>query len=163
MIRNLLSHPLLSLAARLFLGFLFVAAAIDKIALPDEFAKNVANYHIPPFELTNIVALTLPWIELVAGLLMVFGVRVKASSVVIGGMLVLFIILIASAMIRGYNIACGCFSQSASATAELTTVGWKKIFEDIGLLVLSIYLFYFPNSNFSLENLNITRAEYIEA
>lgn len=154
--KNILAHPLLSLAVRLFLGFLFIAAAIDKIAQPDEFAKNVANYHIPPFALTNIVALTLPWIEFAAGLLMIFGIRVKANSFLISIMLMMFIILIASAMLRGFNIQCGCFSQGGAGASEASTVGWKKIFEDIGLLVLSVYLFFFPTSSFSLENLNST-------
>lgn len=160
--KNILSHPLLSLTVRLFLGFLFIAAAIDKIALPDEFAKNVANYHIPPFALTNFVALTLPWIEFAAGLLMIFGIRVKANSLVISLMLIMFVILIASAMIRGFNIQCGCFSQGGAAATEASTVGWKKIFEDMGLLVLSVYLFFFPASFLSLENLNTSvRTEQI--
>ena len=149
--KNFLANPYLSLLIRLFIGFMFIAAAVDKIAQPQEFAKNVANYHIPPFALTNLVALTLPWIEFVTGLLFVLGVRVKAASVLTSGMLIMFIILIASAMIRGFNISCGCFSQSGAAAAEVSTVGWKKIFEDIGLLLCSLYLTYFPHSVLSLE------------
>ncbi|MFN5309641.1 MAG: MauE/DoxX family redox-associated membrane protein [Candidatus Kapaibacterium sp.] len=149
--KDILANPYLSLLIRLFIGFLFIAAAVDKIAQPAEFAKNVANYHIPPYSLTNIVALTLPWLEFVVGLLLLFGVRVKAASILTSGMLIMFIILIASAMIRGFNISCGCFSQSDAAVAEVSTVGWKKIFEDIGLLLCSIYLTYFPQSALSLE------------
>jgi putative oxidoreductase len=149
--KDILANPYLSLLIRLFIGFLFIAAAVDKIAQPAEFAKNVANYHIPPYSLTNIVALTLPWLEFVVGLLLLFGVRVKAASILTSGMLIMFIILIASAMIRGFNISCGCFSQSGAAAAEVSTVGWKKIFEDIGLLLCSIYLTYFPQSALSLE------------
>lgn len=149
--KDILANPYLSLLIRLFIGFLFIAAAVDKIAQPAEFAKNVANYHIPPYSLTNIVALTLPWLEFVVGLLLVLGVRVKAASILTSGMLIMFIILIASAMIRGFNISCGCFSQSGAAAAEVSTVGWKKIFEDIGLLLCSLYLTYFPQSALSLE------------
>lgn len=77
--KDILANPYLSLLIRLFIGFLFIAAAVDKIAQPAEFAKNVANYHIPPYSLTNIVALTLPWLEFVVGLLLLLGVRVKAD------------------------------------------------------------------------------------
>ena len=56
------------LIARLILGGVFIYASLDKIAHPAEFAKAIGNYHVVPFGLENLMALALPWLELIAGI-----------------------------------------------------------------------------------------------
>ena len=51
---------------RIVLGGVFIYASIDKIMHPEEFAKAIGNYHVLPFGLENLLALTLPWLELIA-------------------------------------------------------------------------------------------------
>ena len=57
----------LTLAARLFIGGLFIYASIYKIGDPANFAVSIRNYMIVPPSWSNILALTLPWIEIGAG------------------------------------------------------------------------------------------------
>ncbi len=40
------SDPKLRTLARILIGTIFIAAAIDKIANPDAFAKSINNFHL---------------------------------------------------------------------------------------------------------------------
>jgi uncharacterized membrane protein YphA (DoxX/SURF4 family) len=145
--KKLLNNDYLILASRLFLGFFFVLAAIGKIADPTTFAKEMGNYQIFPFFSLNIFALILPWLELISGMMLIFGIKLKANSIITGGLLIIFIIAVFSAMMRGLNINCGCFSN------KITIVGWNKILENTGLLLLAIALYFTQSRKFSfLEN-----------
>lgn len=144
----LTDNPYAALIARLIIGAVFIFAGIEKIASPEAFAKSIQNYQILPIAIINIMALILPWLELIAGLFLVFGIRIKSSSAIVGGLLVIFIIAILSAMMRGLNIDCGCFSQDGAGTK----VGWGKILENLGMVVLTAYLYFFPNAKLPFEN-----------
>lgn len=137
-----ISDPRLRTLARILIGTIFIAAAIDKIANPDAFAKSINNFHLLPYEALNIPALILPWVELLTGAMLLFKIKEKASTFLISGMLIVFIIAILTAIARGYNIDCGCFGESSpAAAAEVTKVGWEKVLEDARWLVASLFLF----------------------
>jgi len=147
MLNKILNNKYFLFSTRIVLGFVFIFAAISKAAEPEVFAKAIYNYKLLPLFLINILAITLPWVELSAGLLIVFGVSVKENSVILCGMLLVFIIAIAISFARGLNIDCGCFG-----TVGGTKVGIQKIFENIGLLVLGLILIKFDSKLFSISN-----------
>ena len=89
---GLLRHPRVQLLLRLLLGAFFVFASLDKIASPAAFAKIVYQWQVIGPVPSNLVAVTLPWIELVAGLLLIAGVWKRESALVIALMLVVFIV-----------------------------------------------------------------------
>ena len=64
------------LLSRIILGGVFIYASLDKIANPAEFAKAVGNYHVLPFGVENLLALVLPWMELLVGLALILGVLI---------------------------------------------------------------------------------------
>lgn len=131
-------HPVIILAARLVLGSVFVIAGVEKVVNPNAFAKAINNYQMLPFAALNVMALVLPWLEVLTGVFLIFGIRLRASSALIASMLVVFLIAIGSAMVRGLSIECGCYSQGGGGEI----VGWKKVFEDVGLLVLAVQIFW---------------------
>jgi uncharacterized membrane protein YphA (DoxX/SURF4 family) len=131
-------HPVIILAARLVLGSVFVIAGVEKVVNPNAFAKAINNYQMLPFAALNVMALILPWLEVLTGVFLIFGIRLRASSALIASMLVVFLIAIGSAMARGLSIECGCYSQGGGGEI----VGWKKVFEDVGLLVLAVQIFW---------------------
>jgi putative oxidoreductase len=133
------------LAGRIVLAFVFIFAAISKAADPEGFAKAISNYKLFPIFLTNIFAIILPWIELVSGILLLFGIYVKENSVIISGMLFVFIIAISISLARGLDIDCGCFG-----TVEGAKVGIQKILENVGLLILGLILIKFDSKFLSL-------------
>lgn len=134
--QTILFHPVIILAARLVLGSVFVIAGVEKIVNPNAFAKAINNYQMLPYGALNLMALVLPWLEVLAGVFLIFGVRLRASSAVVAAMLVVFLIAIGTAMARGLSIECGCYSQGGGEK-----VGWKKVFEDVALLLLAVQIF----------------------
>jgi len=99
------------------------------------FAQDVVNYHVPPRALANLVAITLPWIELLAGGLLIAGIWKRASAWVITAMMVVFLGAIGWAVAHGYDIRCGCFG-----TVEARKVGVTALAEDFVLLAMSAWL-----------------------
>lgn len=148
--QKLFSPPIstgITTVARLVIGAVFIIAALDKIVDPNAFAKNILNYLIVPNQFINLMALVLPWLELLCGIALVLGLWVRTSAAIAGALLVIFIAAVSSAMIQGLDINCGCFSQKG----EGTKVGWPKVFENIGLTALTVWMVIFPHSFLALE------------
>jgi putative oxidoreductase len=118
--------------AQILLGLLFVYAALAKIVDVPGMAREVHNFHLAPLWSENLVAMTVPWIELVAGLALVLGVRARAGAWVVGGLLLVFTAGVIAAMARGLSFECGCFG-----TANSTRIGWAKLGENVGMIVLA--------------------------
>ncbi|MGE5621043.1 MAG: MauE/DoxX family redox-associated membrane protein [archaeon] len=144
--KNLIANRYLLLTGRLILGAVFIFAGMEKISEPAAFAKAIYDYKLFPEEAINFFAVGIPWIEVVAGLLLVFGILVKENAVILNSLLLMFIILVMISISRGLNIECGCFG-----TASGSRVGWQKIFENLGLMALGIYIMYFENRSLKLE------------
>jgi uncharacterized membrane protein YphA (DoxX/SURF4 family) len=139
------------LILRFVLGGIFLVSAVIKIwdvqvshfhvtqfsHVPDlaTFAQDVTNYHVPPRELANLVAITLPWIELLAGGLLVCGIWKQASALVITAMMIVFLAAIGWALAHGYNIRCGCFGS-----VDARRVGFMALAQDTALLAIAMWL-----------------------
>ena len=136
--RNILSNKYLQQTLKFVLGLVFIIAGIQKIIDPNAFADSIANYRVFPIFTINFFAITVPWIELVSGILLIFNKHVKENSLLLGSLLLIFIVLVFSALIRGLDFECGCFG-----TNDATRVGWMKIFENIGLLFIAVIIFFF--------------------
>jgi uncharacterized membrane protein YphA (DoxX/SURF4 family) len=99
------------------------------------FAADVLNYRVPPRALSNLVAITLPWIEVLAGALLALGIWARPSALVITCLMVVFLLAIGQAVVRGLNINCGCFG-----TVEGRKVGLIALSEDAVLLAMAAWL-----------------------
>jgi uncharacterized membrane protein YphA (DoxX/SURF4 family) len=117
----------------LALGLLLVTAALAKIGDTAALAQQVHNYRLMPVWSENLLALAVPWIELLAGLSLVLGVRPRAGAWVATASLLVFTVAVASAMARGLDFECGCFG-----TADATHVGAVKLVQNLGMLALGL-------------------------
>lgn len=106
---------------------------------PLAFAQVIHHYRLTPPDLINFFAVVFPWMELLAGLLLITGYRVKGSSLLISVLLVFFAIVLTITAIRGINVACGCFSTSTAVKSNLML----RIIEDIGMLLLGLHILLF--------------------
>ena len=97
------------LIARLVLAAVFLMAALPKIQDSVAFAGSIEGFRVIPVLLTAWVALILPWLELVVGFGLLMPQLRRSSALIVSGLLIVFIILHASAWARGLNIDCGCF------------------------------------------------------
>lgn len=97
-----------ALIARAVVGGLFLVSAYGKIIAPAQFAEEIRAYQMLPAISTNVLAYTLPWVELLAGLLLVICVWRKEARSIIAALLVVFTIAKAYTYARGMDIDCGC-------------------------------------------------------
>ncbi len=140
-------HSLVALPARLYLGFVFLYACWHKIADPGAFALDVATYQLLPLGLVNLTALTLPWVELLAGLMAVAGLRVRAAAALMAGMMLIFIAALGWALYLGLDMSCGCF---ASASAH-DPISGLTLLRDLGWLALCLYVLIFDRDALGLD------------
>jgi len=113
---------------RIILGTIFLWASFDKIIDPAQFARSISNYHIVPLGLENSVAIILPWIEFFIGSGLILGIMVDGATMITSFLLVIFNIMISQAIMRGFNIDCGCGLRDGQL------VGVEKILENFVLL-----------------------------
>ena len=127
-------HPTVRRGAQILCGLIFLAAALPKIADLTAFAGSIHNFHLEPLvpiAATNLLAVAIPWIELVAGLALVTGVRPRAGALVYTVLLAAFTAGVVAAMARGLSFECGCFGKAGAAT-----IGVKKLAENLAMLAL---------------------------
>ena len=141
---NMLPNHLLSdyrkwpvLGLRIFLGGVFVWAAWVKIADPQGFAAIIGNYQLLPGPLVNPLAVLLPWIEVLCGVLLIVGAWVDGSLLIVNCLMVVYMAALVSTWIRGTDVNCGCFSVAATEHgADYLT----DIVRDAVLLAIGLWL-----------------------
>jgi uncharacterized membrane protein YphA (DoxX/SURF4 family) len=107
----------LALALRLFLAAIFCYAAWTKLRQPWlVFAMSVDAYRLLPTWAVFAVARSLPWIELVMGLLLLAGLLSKYTAAAATGLLVLFWLAMLRAWSAGAGLDCGCFGVGESVS-----------------------------------------------
>ena len=152
-LRLIFGNPITILIFRIVVGYIFISFGISKIADPALFSKEIANYDFTPLWTLNIISLTLPWVEVIAGILLIFGVALRSNSVLIGLMLVWFIFMVAVAWGRGLDISCGCSSINPMH------VGFEKILENTILLAMCVFIMFFPHNKLTILNPTLKNCE----
>jgi len=139
-----LTHPWLTLRVQIALGIIFVVAAWPKIADPPAFAHMIFNYRILPGSMINLSALTMPWVELLAGLCLILGIWTRAARTIVAVLLIVFMIAIAFNLFRGNAIDCGCFDVSAAGKTHEERIQdmWLVLLRDAGMLLMCAQLWW---------------------
>jgi len=97
---------------RIVLGIIFLWASWDKILDPKGFVKVVDNYAmLPPFGV-KLVALILPWVEIICGIFLISGRYVIGSAFIASALMLIFISAFFINIYRGIDVSCGCFSNT---------------------------------------------------
>ena len=122
-----------AVVVRLGLGCLFLYSSLPKMRQPYDFLSSVYNYELVGPKLGVLIAMMLPWLELLVGVCLVGGIFVGGALLVSIAMGVMFTFVIASALYRGLNISCGCFSTSIAEQ-----VGYTTLIRACGILLFSI-------------------------
>jgi len=127
-------------------------ACFHKIVHPEQFALDVATYQFLPLALINIFAITLPWVELGAGISLVLGWKSRASSLLVSLMMLAFIVALLWALHKGLDMSCGCFASNAVANED--PISMMTVLRDLGWLALALYVMVFDRKPFGLEMLS---------
>ncbi len=147
--RRIIDNDILTLLIRLTVGIIFIYASYYKIIDPQSFAKSIWFYHLVPGKLINIIAIVLPWVELMAGVGLILGVYYKGSVALVNLMTLFFVVALLLSIIRGVSIDCGCFKAAVVTTES----AWETLKFDIGLIILTIYLYISRSKNWMLSQL----------
>jgi putative oxidoreductase len=130
----------LELAARWILGLTFIYASFHKIVSPAEFAKIVYGYDLFPAVFINLIAIIVPFLELVTGLALVIGFYPRSAAIIINTLLLAYIIVVAINFIRGHEFDCGCFASGQSGYVSSTEIALVR---NIIYFVLGIPVIFF--------------------
>lgn len=130
-----MAKKLILFLGRLLASGVFAFAALSK--LPDPTATHLAvyQYRILSWETSELFALLLPWLELVAAAGLWIP-RVALGACTLNAALnLLFLGAIGSALFRDLDISCGCFGASNQLGGLL-----PRLFEDVLLLSVNLML-----------------------
>jgi len=120
----------LALVLRLALAAVFLFAAYSKLRQPWLlFAMAIDAYGLLPQWAVLTLARTLPWCEMVVGLLLLTGFWLRQTAVMASGLLLVFFGVMLRSYVRGLQIDCACFGLGEA-------ISWKTLLRD-GALVLS--------------------------
>jgi uncharacterized membrane protein YphA (DoxX/SURF4 family) len=98
------------IAGRIILAAIFLYAAYAKLREPWMlFAMSINSYKFLPQSMLEISARVLPWVELLLGIFLVVGWKLRWVASVAFALLLTFLIAMIRAKFMNLSIDCGCF------------------------------------------------------
>ncbi len=123
-----------AIAIRIALGAIFIYAGYVKLKDPWElFALAVSSYNLLPLKMVEFVARTLPWAEVVIGLMLIVGFQLRIAATACSLLLLVFFSLIVRAYAKGMEISCGCFGNNEA-------ISWRTLLRDGSMLAGSLLI-----------------------
>src|SRR5579862_520388 len=133
----------LTVLARWYLGGVFIYMGMSKALHPVEFLKLVHQYQLTDSAFVlNFIAASLPWFEVICGLLLIAGIAVRGTALLLVLMLVPFTIVVLRRALAIHTLQsiplcavkfdCGCGNGEE----------WicRKVAENCGLILLAVWL-----------------------
>ncbi|MBN1533235.1 MAG: DoxX family membrane protein [Spirochaetes bacterium] len=141
----------ITLAIRLILGAMFLYSGAVKAMDPEVFGSVVARYNLLPDVLVPYPAMVIPYLELLVGLCLAAGYRIRSASLVSASMMLVFAFAIAVNVARGEAFRCGCFELDRLGIGISETVGAHLVVRDVLLMGLFILLMNVKKHVFSVD------------
>jgi uncharacterized membrane protein YphA (DoxX/SURF4 family) len=143
-------QPWIGLVCRLTLGGVLFVAGYLKVDKLEVSQMAVRSYELLPIPIANFLGQTLPFFEVVIGLLLILGAATRVVAALGGFTMFIFIIAIGQAWARGLNIDCGCFGGGGTVAPGETRY-LQEILRDAGLVAMALFLLRYPVSKFSVD------------
>lgn len=134
--RKLIDNDWLTLLSRLLIGGMYIYAAWYKIIEPADYARSIWYYHLVPGKLINLMAIILPWLEMLIGVALIVGIFYRGAALWSALLLLVFIAALTSTIARGLSIDCGCFKAAQQATHS----AWNSLIFDLVALIPALHL-----------------------
>jgi uncharacterized membrane protein YphA (DoxX/SURF4 family) len=124
----------LAILIRVALGAIFVYAGYVKLKDPWElFALAISSYDLLPLKAVEFVARTLPWAEVLIGLMLIVGFQLRIAATACSLLLLVFFSLMVRAYAKGMEISCGCFGPGE-------VISWRTLLRDGSMLAGSLLI-----------------------
>jgi len=120
-------------AIRIFLGLVFLLSGVSKFSDLHAFYVAIRDFGILPDSFIGAFVVLIPFLELLCGLFLVIGLRIKFFVAVATGLLIIFIDAIVPNLAIDSVIDCGCFGPLVESK-----IGFGLLIRDFILLGLSI-------------------------
>ena len=147
---------LLQFPMRIALGGVFLYAGFMKWENIQAFAFAIKGFKIlDPDKHGHLIisaAYTMPWVEMIAGLLLVLGLWTRAATLTIGLMLVFFIAALLHVIFDpSIEADCSCFGDMNIVCGA--SVGWCQVIRDVIMLIPVGYLLWRGGGILALDTL----------
>jgi uncharacterized membrane protein YphA (DoxX/SURF4 family) len=147
-LKQILTHPYLMVALRLYLSYTFFMSGWEKIQHLDAFVEIAKAYEILPDMITEIYARILPFVEVLVAVYLLFGLLTKYTSVITALMLISFMIATVINLVRGTALTnCGCFELDEYGEG----FGWHIFFRQIWYMTPTLLIYFGKHDFFSLD------------
>jgi len=123
----------LVLVLRVAIGGIFVVAGASKVGNASLFAAQITGFRLLPEAVVGPLAVMLPYWEILLGGLLIVGLFTRVTAWVAVILLALFDIAIASAVVRGMTVSCGCFGPN-----DATVTTWAEVARDAFFVALAL-------------------------
>jgi uncharacterized membrane protein YphA (DoxX/SURF4 family) len=123
--------------AKWVIAVVFIYAGIIKVLHPHAFVEDIDNYRMLPYLMVTILAVVMPWVEILSGVFLLYGRYKKGAALSLMVLTFIFLVAITSAVARGLDISCGCFGIDN----EATRVSFMKMIEDLVLFIFIFFIF----------------------
>jgi len=125
------------LVFRLILAGFFLLSSYGKVVDIERYSVDaVYNFGILPMTLARPFGLVMPFIELLCGLGLLFGVLTRLAALGISMMSLSFFIAKAIVLSQGRSINCGCFGAVVDTLASVT------IFMDLPVMFMALMVMF---------------------
>jgi hypothetical protein len=123
---------------RVILGLTFSIAGLLKLLNIQDFYASLELYQTGfPDLLLRYMAISLPGLEFICGVLLLIRIWQITVSVLIAFLSFMFVVILGQALVRGLDIDCGCFGKAELTWMEQLPVAFARA---ILLLTLSIWI-----------------------
>lgn len=152
MIANDNSRRYAGLAVSVALAGVFVYAGIDKLRDPLQFADSIAAFAILPAVIINLLAFGLPPFEIGCALLLLPRATRRIGALAVAAISVVFLTALASALLRGLTLDCGCFGVGAPSRPRM----WLELGLDMVLFSGALFVYLGSVARFSPRTMSST-------
>lgn len=121
--------------SRCILAGVFIYSGYLKAQATLQFAVAITGYKLVPERLVLPVATYFPWLEIVLGLVLLSGWKIRYVSVGTAGLLLFFMVLLTITYFRGIETNCGCFGFGEP-------ISLKTIARDSLFLIPALFLVF---------------------
>jgi putative oxidoreductase len=138
-LKSFIDNRYLILVSRLTLAAFFLTSSFGKLMDIEQYSVDaVYTFGLLPMALARPFGLALPFIELLCGLGLLFGVLTRLAALGTALMCLSFFIAKGVVLSQGRDIECGCFGTIVDTLASTT------IYLDLPLMLLAIMLWSAP-------------------
>lgn len=144
--------PLLDITVfltRLLVGGILTIAGLLKLKRGSHrFLQSVLSYGLVKGRVAQLLASSLPWLEVGCGLFLLIGLFLPVTVLLGFGLLMMFTLAVTSVIVREKQVDCGCFG----ATRRKNHIRWQLTYRNLVLMGLTIIIFNFGPGWFAVDS-----------